>query len=110
MNGKEFPTAIFMKFTAHSFLVKLSNDQKKLKKYFVISPEKQHQFWKEKSDAFELYTEEVFTQKMDYIHENPVQDHWKLVDDPIDYRFSSMRFYEEGVDEFGILTHYKALF
>ena len=26
---------------------------------------------------------------------------------PEDYRFSSARFYKEGIDEFGILTHFK---
>ena len=106
MNGKEFPSSSFMKFTAHKFLERLTANPKELKKYFVISPDKMHQFWQEKSDWFEVYSEDVLTQKLDYIHDNPVQSHWNLVEDPIDYRFSSLRFYECDLDEFNILTHY----
>jgi len=37
---------------------------------------------------------------------NPLQDKWKLVQYPEEYRYSSARFYEKGVDEFGLMTHY----
>jgi hypothetical protein len=30
---------------------------------------------------------------MDYIHLNPCQPQWKLVEDPVDYIWSSARFY-----------------
>jgi hypothetical protein len=45
-------------------------------------------------------------EKLDYMHYNPLQTHWQLCKDPIEYRFSSARFYETGDDEFKILTHY----
>ena len=44
-------------------------------------------------------------EKLDYMHYNPLQPHWQLCKDPIEYRFSSARFYETGEDEFKILTH-----
>ena len=45
-------------------------------------------------------------EKLDYIHYNPLQPHWQLCQDPTEYRFSSVMFYETGDDEFKILTHY----
>ena len=45
-------------------------------------------------------------EKIDYMHYNPLQPHWQLCNDPVEYRFSSAKFYEKGIDEFKILTHY----
>lgn len=45
-------------------------------------------------------------EKIDYMHFNPMQPHWQLCDEPTGYRFSSAKFYENGEDEFKILTHY----
>jgi hypothetical protein len=33
---------------------------------------------------------------------------WALVDDYVDYKYSSAKFYEMGQDDFGFLTHYQA--
>lgn len=45
-------------------------------------------------------------EKPDYMHYNPLQPHWLLCKDPIEYRFSSARFYETREGEFKILTYY----
>ncbi len=42
----------------------------------------------------EIASEKFLDQKMDYIHNNPVNA--KLVMDPIDYKWSSANFYENG--------------
>ena len=44
---------------------------------------------------------------MDYIHQNPLQEKWNLAQTPEKYYFSSAQFYEEGIDNFGFLTHYR---
>ena len=49
---------------------------------------------------------ELVFQKLNYSHNNPLQDHWKLADSPENYKWSSAKFYETGIDEFGFLTHY----
>ncbi|MBS1525632.1 MAG: hypothetical protein JST19_08280 [Bacteroidetes bacterium] len=54
----------------------------------------------------DLWNLPVFTQKLDYIHNNPLQERWRLADLPENYKYSSARFYERGIDEFEILTHY----
>jgi hypothetical protein len=43
---------------------------------------------------------------LEYIHNNPVQERWNLADSMEEYKYSSARFYETGVDEWGFLTHY----
>jgi hypothetical protein len=64
-----------------------------------------YQFWKRNSLPIILYTPEVIYQKLDYIHNNPVQGKWMLANSPIEYKYSSAKFYETGIDDFGFLTH-----
>lgn len=50
-------------------------------------------------------------QKLNYMHLNPCSKKWKLVDNPIDYQHSSMRFYEAFHPNIkSKLTSYTALF
>ena len=46
--------------------------------------------WQKSFYDFGIYSEEKCRQKLDYIHANPVGN--GIVDDPADYRFSSMNF------------------
>ena len=55
-------------------------------------------------------SKEKLEQKLDYTHLNPLQEKWNLVTKPEDYFWSSAKFYEKGVDEFGILTDYRDRF
>jgi len=48
--------------------------------------------------------------KLDYIHFNPVSGKWNLAKDDMDYHFSSARFYETGVDDFGFLKNIFTIF
>ena len=109
-NGKEMPYASFNKFTAHQFLDFLRANQHPLKGYQVKDLERKHRFWQRDAVDIHLSDTEILEQKIEYIHLNPLQDHWNLVEYPEDYRWSSARFYEDGTDEFGILTHYKDRF
>jgi putative transposase len=45
----------------------------------------------------------VAYQKLDYIHSNPCKPHWALVVDPIDYPYSTAKFYIEGKKEYSFL-------
>ena len=48
----------------------------------------------------------MFIQEMEYIHYSPVTA--GLCAYPEDYKYSSAKFYETGVDQFGIMTHWMA--
>ncbi len=46
-----------------------------------------------------------FEQKLDYLHNNPLQERCDLVNYPEEYKWSSAEFYLEEQERFGILTH-----
>ncbi len=104
LNKKEMPYASFNKFTAHQFLAQLKSE--KLRSFKEGGTERNHRFWKRDALAIHLDSRAKVEQKINYIHLNPLQEHWNLVKYPEEYNWSSARFYENGVDEYGILTHY----
>jgi putative transposase len=66
--------------------------------------------WEDRFDDVILPDSKLLDIKLNYIHLNPMQQHWNLVSKPEDYRFSSARFYELG--ELGDVSvcHYKDYF
>ena len=111
MNGKEFPKNSFEKFTAHQFQRKLEKeDQPVLQKFRVLASDRNYNFWQRDPLATRVYKRDMAEQKLNYIHNNPLQEHWALCNIPEAYRFSSSSFYENQVDEFGLVTHYMDVF
>ena len=97
-----------MKFTARSIIkFMFMHDDPLLIRLKVKAADRQQQVWERNPLAIELFTEEVFIQKLDYIHNNPLQAKWKLCTNPEEYVYSSAKFYETGIDDFGILTHFR---
>ena len=47
-------------------------------------------------DCKEVVTEKFIRQKLNYMHKNPVSGKWKLVEDYLEYQYSSTRFYDLG--------------
>jgi REP element-mobilizing transposase RayT len=68
--------------------------------------DRQYHFWKEKPLSIALFTDNVVKQKMDYLHNNPVQENWNLAKQAADYRFSSYRYYEMGESEWTFSTNF----
>ncbi len=52
---------------------------------------------------------DFLTQKLDYMHANPVSGKWELVKESIDYLHSSNNFYETGKNGIYKITHYMDL-
>ena len=90
----------FKKYTSKRFLY-LLNKSGKAQQYIVQAADRQHQFWKRNSLRIELFTPSVFEQKLEYIHDNPVNA--GLCKYPEEYKYSSAKFYETGFDSFDIL-------
>lgn len=94
-----------MSFTAHQFKNDLEiNHPQVLSHFKVDAKDRDYQFWERNSLGVDLFNETVFMQKLDYIHWNPVKA--SLCSLPEEYYYSSAKFYESGVDDFGMLTHY----
>lgn len=104
LNGKETPQGSLLKFTAHEFKKMLKEEKSKaLSSYAVSANNKNYEFWQRDSMAIRLYTKEVAIQKLNYIHTNPLAEHWSLVKDPCDYKYSSAQYYEMDEKNFEFL-------
>ncbi len=104
LNGRETAQGSFLKFTAHEFRKMLvSEGGKVLESYSVGAANKEYEFWQRDSLAIPLYTKEVAYQKLDYLHNNPLAGKWQLAKKPCDYKYSTSRFYELGIKDFGFI-------
>jgi putative transposase len=103
-NGKESPQGSFLKYTAHTFKKMLRAEEKgKLSAYKVETENKNYEFWQRDPLAIPLFTLEGAMQKLNYLHNNPLKEHWNLVKDPCDYKYSSARDYELNEKNFPFL-------
>jgi REP element-mobilizing transposase RayT len=111
LNGKEMPYASFNKFTAHQFqkLIKTKNPSL-LSDYRVNETERKFRFWQRDSLAVLMDSRDKVLQKIGYIHENPLQEKWRLVENEDDYKWSSAKFYTHGGSSFDFLTHISEAF
>ena len=105
--GDKTPVQIqhsFMKYTAQQIKFDLlQNHPTVLDKFRVNAKDRTYQFWERNSLGIELYSHDVFMQKLAYIHWNPVKAGRCSL--PEEYYYSSARFYHTGIDDFNMLTH-----
>jgi putative transposase len=93
------------KWTSKQFINDLKlNNPKTLDLYAVNAKDRKYQIWERNSLPILLYSRSVIEQKLRYIHENPLQAHWKLAETPEDYYYSSAGFYERNDMTWDFLT------
>jgi putative transposase len=85
----------FSSFTAHEILKELRKD--KCNNWLEIfashaKPDKQHSIW-QKPLAENIFSMDFLTEKLDYVHNNPVAK--GLVANRVDFRYSSACFYDK---------------
>lgn len=68
---------------------------------------KKHQVFIPSFDARVCDNERSIEQRLEYLHANPIKGKWNLAADYLSYRHSSAAFYETGVDDRNVVTHYK---
>ena len=96
----------FHKWTAKQLIASLKTNQpQELSRFHVDAPDRAFQIWERNPLPVELYTEEVIWQKLEYIHNNPCQEKWRLAPLPELYLYSSARYYLLNKDERGFITH-----
>lgn len=83
------------------------NDSVLLENFLVNKADRRYQFWMRNALPIEILSREMLEQKMNYLHLNPLQEHWNLVEDPNDYLFSSYSFYEKADSKYYWLTDYR---
>jgi len=80
------------------------NHPEVLSHFKVIAKDRDYQFWERNSLGIDLCNNDVFVQKLNYIHTNPIKA--GLCRLPEEYHYSSAKFYELGIDYFNLLIHY----
>jgi putative transposase len=107
LNGKENPYESFLKYTAHQFqkLLKSSNSEE-YKLYNVDEVTRKQRYWKRDPLAIRILSREMAQQKFEYIHNNPLQEHWNLAKEPEQYYYSSAFDYSNNFSRFEFLNHY----
>ena len=68
--------------------------------------DRDHQFFKDRPLSVALFSDKVVWQKISYIHQNPVQEKWRLVARPEDYIYSSASLYILGERRWPFLKHF----
>ena len=111
INGRN-PESIlgdFKKFTSKAIVKAISDNDRESRKEFLLEHFKRaadkssnvttYQFWRHDNKPIELWSNKVINQKINYIHNNPVEE--GLVYNPEDYVYSSARDYsgEKGLLE-----------
>jgi len=56
-------------------------------------PNQRYKVWEDGYDARDVFSPGFLRQKMEYCHNNPCQPHWRLVERPDLYPWSSARYY-----------------
>ncbi len=113
LNGKEKPHASFNKATSHEMVKDLKLRRPQVLKYFKSGKnerERSIRIWQRDPLAVLMDSQEKVEQKVDYIHNNLLQEKWNLVKWPEDYPWSSAGYYANGDDPFDFLTHCKERF
>jgi hypothetical protein len=97
----------FKRFTSNAIVQAIIDNPKESRKNWLLeqfskaaeqsSNVKHNQFWRHNNKPIELWSNKVITEKINYIHNNPVEE--GLVFRPEDYVYSSARDYsgEKGL-------------
>ncbi len=103
---KEAVQRDFLKFTAQKIKDDVEKNHPKVMSLFKVNAkDRKYQILERNSLSVDLFSERVFIQKLNYIHQNPVKA--GLCNNPEEYYYSSAKFYETGIDDFGFLTHFR---
>jgi len=96
----------FLKYTAQQ-LIKLiieNNEDEELLPYLSTQNDRIYHIWERRPRWIPIDNALIFEQKMQYVHENPVQEKWSLSNHPEDYAWSSASYYMSGDSSFYFLT------
>ncbi len=118
-SAKEQPSELLRDFKRHTskkLIEAIENSPQESRKEWLLwmferagkknATTSKHQFWQHHNKPIELWSEKVIKQKIDYIHNNPVES--GFVTNTIDWKYSSARNYQDDntvleIDSVGFL-------
>ena len=90
----------FGSYTAHAILKQLRDDGRDDSLEFFHRQRRdrrhQHSIWQD-IQAKNIYSREFLSQKLEYIHNNPLAEDWQLVRERADFEYSSAGYYDRGL-------------
>ena len=97
----------FLKYTAQQIKFSLiKKDSVLLDDILVNAIDRRYQLWERNAFWFEIDNTVTLIQKLNYIHNNPLQEKWLLANCAENYFFSSAKFYLQEQLNFNFLVHY----
>ncbi len=94
----------FKKFTSKQLIAAIQNNKQESRREWMLyifkreregnSRNKEYQFWRQDNQPKECYSQQFTTQKIEYVHDNPVRA--GIVDKAEEYIYSSARDYYYG--------------
>ena len=94
-----------LRFTAHEFKkYLLQNNTNLLQEYLSTQSDREYHFWERRARTIDIANRKIAEQKLDYIHQNPLQEKWKLAEQQEDYFYSSAKFYLRNEGDLFFLT------
>lgn len=106
------------RFTSRNVIKAIQDNPRESRKEFLLdcfkkeaaksSNTTKYQFWRHDNKPIELWSNEVIQQKIDYIHNNPVEE--GIVFRPEDYKYSSATDYAGGkgiLDDVCVFQNFK---
>lgn len=110
MNGKEKPYASFLKYTSHHFQKILRSDNSKgyYELFDVDESTRKQRYWERDPLAVKIYGKKMLEQKLEYCHNNPLQENWNLAKELEQYYYSSAYDYSNNFNtkRFSFIKHY----
>lgn len=105
-SAEEDPSGLlrdFKKFTSKKLINSIKNNQQESRREWLLwmfekagkerSNVSKYQFWQQHNQPIELWSEEVIKQKVNYIHNNPIES--GFVTDAIDWKYSSAKNFQD---------------
>ncbi|MBO3698268.1 transposase [Roseivirga sp. E12] len=72
----------------------------------IQMPNRVFKVWEQRFHEKPIDSKGMLEEVLDYIHSNPLQAQWTMVEYPEDYTYSSALFYEKGRDQGLEVSHY----
>lgn len=94
-----------LRFTSKAIIkdIKVAGKERELLSYKSTQSDRQIHIWKRRPKWIAVINRPIYLQKLKYIHMNPLQKKWRLVDAPELYPWSSADFYA-GIREVEWIT------
>jgi REP element-mobilizing transposase RayT len=97
----------FLKFTPQKIKFDFQEHHPQVLEHFNVNlKDRQYQLWENPPLSIPLWSKDVFLQKLEYIHKNPIEEKWRLAECAQEYYYSSAKFYLLNEDDFGFITHH----